>query len=70
VLRDFNVAASRDERKGLNEGASACQVVDMNIFNSFVRGVELEDLNVLGKRFTWYHPNGRSMSRIDRVLIS
>lgn len=32
--------------------------------------MEVEDLNVLGRRFSWYHPNGRSMSRIDRVLIS
>lgn len=31
--------------------------------------MEVEDLNVLGRRFSWYHPNGRSMSRIDRVLI-
>jgi len=27
-------------------------------------------MNVLGRRFTWYHPNGRSMSQIDKVLIS
>jgi len=32
--------------------------------------MDLEDLNVLGRRFTWYHPNGCSMSRIDRVLVS
>ena len=32
--------------------------------------MNVEDLNVLGCRFTWYHPNGRPMSRIDRVLIS
>jgi len=30
----------------------------------------LEYHKVLGRRFTWYHPNGRSMSRIDRMLIS
>lgn len=42
----------------------------MSLFNHFINEVELEDLNVLGRRFTWYHPNGRSMSRIDRTLIS
>jgi len=45
-------------------------VVDMNWFNRFVRDMEVEDLNVVGCRFTWFHPNGISMSRIDRVLLS
>jgi hypothetical protein len=31
--------------------------------------VKLEDVDVLGRIYTWYHSNGRSMSRIDRVLI-
>jgi hypothetical protein len=32
--------------------------------------MELVDLPVLGRKFTWFHPNGRSMSRIDRALVS
>jgi hypothetical protein len=44
--------------------------LEMFLFNNFIGEVDLEDLNVLGRRFSWYHPNGRSMSRIDRVLIS
>jgi len=42
----------------------------MNLFNHFLRVVEMEYLRLLGRRFTWYYPNGVSMSRIDRVLIS
>jgi len=30
----------------------------------------MKDLNVLGRRSSWYHHNGRSMSRIDRVFVS
>jgi hypothetical protein len=41
----------------------------MYLFNAFLGEMELEDLDVLGRRFTWYHSNGRSMSRIDRMLI-
>jgi len=37
-------------------------------FNSFLSDVKLLDLNPLGRNFTWYHSNGRVMSRIDRAL--
>jgi hypothetical protein len=70
VLGDFNVVGRRDERRGVNDEASTAQVLEMYLYNNFVGEMELEDLNVLGRRYTWYHPNGRSMSRIDRVLIS
>ncbi|MCH90117.1 transposon TX1 putative 149 kDa protein, partial [Trifolium medium] len=32
--------------------------------------MDLVDLPLLGRKFTWVHPNGISMSRIDRVLAS
>jgi hypothetical protein len=32
--------------------------------------MELVDLPILGRRFTWFHTNGSTMSRIDRVLMS
>ena len=70
VLGDFNVVCRRDERREVNEEASSAQVLEMFLFNNFLGEMELEDLGVLGRRFTWYHPNGRSMSRMDRVLIS
>jgi exonuclease III len=70
VLGDFNVVRRRDERRGVNAEASAVQILEMFLFNSFLWEMDMEDLNVLGRRFTWYHPNGRSMSRIDRMLNS
>lgn len=59
-----------DERRRIHDEASSSQLLLMSLFNHFINEVELEDLNVLGRRFTWYHHNGRSMSRIDRTLIS
>lgn len=70
ILGDFNSVAGRVERRGVNVEASASQIRDMGFFLRFVREVDLEDQVVVGRRFTWYHPNGRSMSRIDRVLVS
>jgi hypothetical protein len=70
VLGDFNMVCRRGERRGINDVATSSQLLEMSLFNNFISEVELEDINVLGRRFTWYHANGRSMSRIDRVLIS
>lgn len=70
ILGDFNTVGCSDERRGVSEEVTSSQREEIIIFNSFLREMEMEDLNVLGRRFTWYHPNGKSMSRIDRVLIS
>ncbi|MCH95019.1 transposon TX1 putative protein, partial [Trifolium medium] len=42
----------------------------MREFGGFIEDANLMDLPLLGRRFTWYHANGRSMSRIDRFLVS
>jgi len=70
ILGDFNTVGERGERRGVNEETTGSHIVEMNFFNAFKRNVELEDKNVFGRRFTWYHLNGISMSRIDHVLIS
>jgi len=70
ILGDFNAVGGRGERRGVNDVASPSQILDMNLYQRFVRDVELEDHHVLGRMFTWYHANGIAMSRIDRVLIS
>jgi len=70
ILGDFNTVGSSAERRGMHEEVTSSQREEIILFNNFLREVDLEDLNVLGRRFTRYHPNGRAMSRIDRVLIS
>lgn len=32
--------------------------------------MELVDIPLVGRSFTWFRPNGKAKSRIDRVLIS
>lgn len=67
---DFNVIVERWERRGVNDDFSATHNLDMRLFHSFVREVDLEDQPLVGRRYNWYHSNSISMSRIDCVLIS
>ncbi|PNY11564.1 hypothetical protein L195_g008173 [Trifolium pratense] len=68
IAGDFNSISSVEERRGLSQGTSPTS--EMREFRSFVEDLELEDLPLLGRRFTWFHSNGRAMSRIDRFLVS
>jgi hypothetical protein len=43
---------------------------EMVEFDDFVESLELIDMPLIGRSFTWFHPNGLTMSRIDRVLLS
>nr|KYP50184.1 hypothetical protein KK1_028074 [Cajanus cajan] len=42
----------------------------MEEFNLIIRDMELIDLPLVGKRFTWFKSDGSMMSRLDRVLVS
>jgi hypothetical protein len=55
ILVDFNAVCNRDERMGVNVEQSPSQVLEMNLFMRFLREVELEDVNLLVRRYTWYH---------------
>ena len=39
-------------------------------FNDFIMDVEMEDVLMVGRRFTWYRPNGSAKTRINRVLVT
>jgi hypothetical protein len=64
------VVLHRDERRGVNINPSLSSSTEIVEFQSFVNSMDLEDVPVLGRNFSWFHPNGRSMSRIDRALVS
>ncbi|MCI41722.1 endonuclease/exonuclease/phosphatase family protein, partial [Trifolium medium] len=68
ILGDFNSVSSGEERIGASIEASVTS--DMRDYVGFVEDMEVVDLPLLGRRFTWFHPSGRAMSRIDRVLVS
>lgn len=43
---------------------------EIELFSDFISGVGLIDLPLIGRKFTWYKPNGRAMSRLDRFLMT
>ena len=38
-------------------------------FNEFVQMMKVVDIPLVGKKYTWYLPNGRACSPIDSVLV-
>ena len=43
------MVCKRNERRGVNEGASSAQDLEMYLFNNFIGEMNVEDLNVLGR---------------------
>ncbi|WJX91755.1 hypothetical protein P8452_73482 [Trifolium repens] len=70
VIGDFNAVLSRDERRGVTQSHFQSPSLEIVEFEAFVNNMELVDLDVLGRKFTWFHSNGTTMSRIDRALVS
>ncbi|XP_058753205.1 uncharacterized protein LOC131626408 [Vicia villosa] len=64
---DFNAIKDRSERKGRGAASNSQDVIG---FADFIEESRLVDVLCKGKKFTWYCRDGRSMSRIDRFLVS
>ncbi|XP_045810036.1 uncharacterized protein LOC123904409 [Trifolium pratense] len=64
---DFNAILKVDERKGCNGGGLRNEREE---FGLFVDLVELSDIPVVGKNFSWFSADSKSMSRIDHFLLS
>lgn len=62
---DFNAVLRGNERKGCS---SQEHRVEIDEFQSFVKDMELVDLPLLGRRYTWFKSNGSAMSRLDRFF--
>ena len=39
-------------------------------FNDWIVDLEVEHVPSVGRKFTWYRPNGTAKSRLDRILVS
>ncbi|GLU19133.1 hypothetical protein SLE2022_353980 [Rubroshorea leprosula] len=65
IAGDFNAIRSLQERKG---GTSVRR--EIREFNDFIEMNGLVDLPMIGRKFSWYRPNGHYMSRLDRFLFS
>lgn len=67
VVGDFNEVKCSAERRGLGSTFHTTEMVD---FQKFIDEADLVDLPMVGRKFTWYRPNGTAMSRLDRFLLS
>ena len=64
---DFNAI------RGVEERRSASRVslhVGIDSFNTFIDSNLLVDIPLRGRTYTWFRGDGRSMSHIDRILLS
>jgi len=67
VCGDFNAIRSAAERRSVS---GALHQVSIDNFNGFVVNNNLVDLPLRGRTYTWYRGDGRTMSQIDRFLLS
>ncbi|CAJ2674421.1 unnamed protein product [Trifolium pratense] len=67
VCGDFNAVRSVEERRSANDGYRPSDHIP---FNRFIDDNTLIDLPLCGRKYTWFKGDGRSMSRLDRFLLS
>ncbi|PNX93718.1 cysteine-rich receptor-like protein kinase [Trifolium pratense] len=71
VLGDFNSIMGQEERqRGSGSMSYPGSSEDSMWFNIFLQRLGLSDLPLFGRKFTWVQPNGRCMSRLDRIMVS
>jgi hypothetical protein len=64
---DFNSIMKVGERRGSSSAGNQSERLE---FTHFSEVMELVDIPVMGKKFTWFNLDGTAMSRLDRFLIS
>ncbi|XP_058763718.1 uncharacterized protein LOC131637147 [Vicia villosa] len=64
---DFNAIKNVRERKGR---AGVVNKKEAELFADFIHKSALVDIPCKGKKYTWFSRDGKSMSRIDRFLLS
>jgi len=67
-MGDFNAIYTIEERKGV--GNQATYATEITMFNAFIHQAGLLDIPMIGRKFTWYKPNGTIKSRIDRIMVT
>jgi len=67
VCGDFNAIRCAEERRSVS---SVPYRAGVDGFNSFIDSNPLVDLPLRGRTFTWFRGDGRTMSHIDRFLLS
>ena len=68
ILGDFNSIRKEGERRGVNCGRSNKR--EIQGFNNFIESMKVVDMPNINRKYTWYKPNGKTKSRLDRFLTS
>jgi exonuclease III len=68
IVGDINAVLVPEERRGMRVDSTLTS--KMRRFKVFIVDLEVIDIPLLGRRFTWYNANEMTVSRIDRVLVS
>ncbi|XP_020234693.1 uncharacterized protein LOC109814631 [Cajanus cajan] len=68
LMGDFNSVRKVTERVGVNGGNVGA--VEFRDFNNFISDLDIVEVPLIGRSFTWYRPNGRAKSKIDRIFVS
>lgn len=69
-MGDFNYICSSKKRVGLGTSSSASGILVCLDFLKFISMVELIDLPLFGRKFTWFQPKGGAASQINCILMS
>lgn len=67
VVGDYNAITRMCEKRGLG---SQIPRQEMEDFRLFTADMELVDVPLLGRKYTWYRSDGSAMSRLDWFLLS
>nr|GEV64153.1 hypothetical protein [Tanacetum cinerariifolium] len=65
VMGDFNEVRNIDERRG-----SCFNLTSARVFDQFISASGLVDVKMEGYTFTWSHPLGSKLSKLDWFLVS
>lgn len=67
-VRDFNAARKVEERKKFSNTNGGGR--DIREFNGFIFYMELEDIPIVQRMYTWFKPNSHVKSKLGRVFVS
>jgi len=68
ILGYFNSIRNEGERRGISQARGNKR--EMQGFNNFIDSMEMVDIPCIGRKYTWYRPNGKAKSRLDRILTT
>lgn len=68
IVGDFNTVRLLEEMMDSQNIAIGGHY--MEVFNNFIHEWEVEDIPMIGRRYTWYISSSRSKSKLFRFLVS